>query len=378
MLNMAGRPKTRARERAQQRATAGTPTPSPTPAAPVATTTPAPAPEIPEAVAGGAAHAHDARPRTRAGTRTREGYPTPPRAPSPARSPGPGPKIRNAVDTAQERSIDALASKLRPGVTLRLERAQPTWCAGWLEDYPVQDEEALGELYQHLATEWGGQTYKVTVLGAGDTVLYQTRIAIAGRPRQAGRFINRDEWEGRSDERARAAAATASSSSSSVAGGFDMVAQFVQLFMQQQQRTQELQLESVRDMVQRQTDTTTHLLTAVVNAQQQPPARATFVEQLGEVVEATNAIERVRKSFGAARTSQRARDDGSHKGALHEAMTGFLTQALGATLAPKGAALAGPKPPPRTPVQPLQQPLRVVRAQPETSTIPEAIPGSGQ
>ena len=327
---MPGSPKKRARREAAQReaAKAGQPPP---PAPPRAA--------IPEAQS---APAHDAHPRARASERRNPpGVSAAPRVQL-------GPRTREAVDNATADTLQELGSMLRPGVTLRLERTRPTWCAGWVEDYELEHGEGLRDVYAHVSTEWGGQTYRITVLGLSGQALYQSRLEVAGKPKDAGRILDREEFEGRPSARAANAAAAPAASP---LGGLETIGRFLQMFMDQQQRTADAQLGAVKDMLQRSNDTASRVLEALVQRDDNP--RGGFVSQLNEVLEAGRALDNVKKSFGAARSSDRQ----AKPEAPDDVMTGALKQAVGTFLSGALSSATRPRvPPPAVNGVPQQRP----------------------
>jgi hypothetical protein len=367
MAGMAGRPKTRARKAA---AAPTAPTP-PTPAMPP------PAPAVPEAMPEPTSHtrAHDAPARARArdahaGSHARE------RPPTHARPMSPGPKLRGAVDEAQTRTIDELTRRLRSAVTLRIERLLPVWCEGWCEDFPTDALESTTHLYEHIETEWGGRRYKVTALGEGDVILNVAKLAMTGRPRHRGRLIDRERWEGRSEADRTGVAAAAQ--------GGDMASVLLPVFtlLLEQQRTASAQhVDGLRDLFKQHSTTTTELVKQLGSRRDtsSPRESSSLTEQLSEIVEANAAFEKVRKLFGAGAAARRAPREESDpmKAALQSAVANFMQNAF----APGAAAAAAASSPAGGQVV-SQRPVRLVRPQPlaatESTTIPEAIPESGQ
>lgn len=324
---MAGRPRTRAKQAA----------------AAAAPTAPAIAEPLPDAQPAPNA---PARARARDGAR-------------PLRAPYTGPGIRNAADSAQADALRSLAQHIRPGHTLRIERAAPRWCSGWLEDWPLDDPSGMGELLEYLRDEHGGQVYAVTVIGTGDVPLYTGRLTVAGPPKQRGRRIDRDEWEG--NTRAPNPEPTPRSGGGSLEGLGD----FLRLFIEQQRATSDAQLAAVRDTVARGQEQTTALVNAVLQRDASREQSQSLSEQLAQFAETSKGLQKVGKQlFGAAAPRERNAgddDDPLLTGALKEASKHFLSTAIsGAFVRPKA-----PQPPPRT-----------VRN--HTRSIEDAIPTPGK
>lgn len=99
------------------------------------------------------------------------------------------------ADHARATQLGELAREIRPGTTLRIWRALPSWCSGWLEDHPIE-RGGLSALLDHLQSEYGGKLYRVEVLAANGRIAYESSIGISGPPRDGGKLIDREEWEG--------------------------------------------------------------------------------------------------------------------------------------------------------------------------------------
>ncbi|MGV1080692.1 MAG: hypothetical protein ACOYD1_12745 [Candidatus Nanopelagicales bacterium] len=280
---MAGTPNKRAKRDALKQAAGQLPNVAPQP-------TPAPPPSIPDATRA-PARAHDARARAR------------PMPPSPTRAPAMGRTTHAAIDEQTAKSVRTLANVIAPGLTLRLSRVRPTWAMGFIEDYPVNEGESLSAFYEYVRDEHGGQTYKVEVLGAGDVQLFEGGISIAGPVRVGGRVVNRARFEGRDDDTpARAVAAPSSSSS----GMHDL--EVFKLILGMQRESNEAQLASVTGLVNRTSETTAQLLGAL--AQRDANAKPdSFVEQLAQIVDASTALDKVRKVIAPPARAQRASAD---------------------------------------------------------------------
>lgn len=344
---MPGQPKTRARKEAARRARAATEH-SPTP-------TPTPVDEIPDALPSrarahaGAHHARESAPRID------ERKPNAPRA---LRSPLIGASTRAAVDGAQADTMLRLASLIRPGVSIRIERVRPTWAAGWIEDYPTDvTGDALGDLFEHLRDEHGGQLYRLTILAPGEQPLYVGAQAIAGPVRVAGRSTGREAFE----LSAQKTTVERAPSSSSSAEPFPMGAviqgfvSFMQTMMGQQEKAAQLQIEAVRDMVRSSQKQGSDLANAVLAHRADERDQRGLAGQVTELLEGMEAVDKVRKRFGAARSSNAdSGDNDEMSGVLKEAAKSFLGNVMGSVASQRAAA-----PPARRVVRRIARPARV-------------------
>lgn len=352
---MAGTPKKR--ERAQAAAAAA----AATPAGRVGGIPDAAAARVTEAAAA-TAHAH---------TRAREARPARPATPTSASSMHGhmGPATRNAVDGQQADTIRAMAAHIKPGVRLRLWRMRPTWCSGWLEDFALERGEGLGYLLEHIRDEYGGQSYKVEVLGLGDALLSEGTLAVSGPPREHGRPIDRAKWECRDDEPVRADVAQTTRAPSPA---FDMraVVDVAKMFFDMQRAQSDSQLASVRQMV----GDSRELVVAALGQREQQTQKQTFASQLGEIVEASRGIERVKKAFGAAAPTRHDDDQEQEqdetKILMREAIKGFVgSVAQGMS----NKSTAAPSPSPMQPSAPVSR-RGILRRQPSqrAGIIPDA------
>jgi hypothetical protein len=262
------------------------------PAPPV---TPAPSIEVPEA------KADPARARARVTTQHHRRGPAPP----PLRQAQVGTRVRQAADTAEAQNLTQLAKVLKPGHKVRITRLRPSWAAGWIEDYMLDAGDDLTSVYEYLREEYGGAKYEIMVL-AGSTPMYEASIAVAGPPRDRGRVINRDVWEGASSSSSSSSSSTPATveRTSSDGAGLAVITTFAKMFIDSQQRATDAQLASVRDMVQATQRSTGELATAVLENRERGDRRQSLGAQLNEVVEATRAVERVKKAIGAVGVSR--------------------------------------------------------------------------
>jgi hypothetical protein len=351
---MAGQPKTRARREAARRASREN--------TDVGARSSSSGSEnsIPDALPS-RARAHDAR-EVQRGERS---VAIPPRA---LRSPLIGAATRAAVDDVQADTMRKLAELIKPGVAIRIERVRPTWAAGWIEDYPTDGAgDALGELYEHLRDEHGGQLYRLTILAPGEQPLYVGAQAIAGPVRVSGRAMGRDAFEMATRppvERAPSSAPDPFPIGSIVTA----LAGFLQTMMERQDKSAQMQLDAVRDMVRIGQKQGSDLAAAVLQVRADERESKGLASQVTELIEGMDAVEAVKKRFGGGNKSGREDDHTDPmNGVLAEAAKSFLGNVMSSTAARRAS-------------QP--KPRRVVRRMPvsanvgeQTLGLPDAIPG---
>jgi hypothetical protein len=300
----------------------------------------------------------------------------PPPAPRPLRSPLIGGATRTVADDAQAETLLKIAGLIKPGVEIRIERTRPGWAAGWIEDYPIDaGGDALRSLYERLRDEHGGQLYRLTVLAPGDTPVYVGAVPIAGPVRHDGRIITRDSWDppGR-DREPRAQPAAAPAQAFPMAEMLGAFGQFMQLFTTQSEKSSQLQLEAVRDMVRSSQQQTSDLTAAVLELRSSEHQQRGLSGQIAELMEGMSAVDQLRKRFGAAASKNGAEsEEGMLNGALKDAMGHFIGAVAGSM-----AQRAQPRAPRRVPRPPVNAvsaipPKQVVGAEPQG--IPDAIPG---
>lgn len=324
--------------------------------------------EIPEALpAGASAHAHHA------GASEHERRHERARAhPRPVASPV-GPVTRGVADQAAAGELAELARALRPGTTVRLERLRPSWCAGWLEDIELE-AGGMRDLYDHVRNEWGGQRYRMQVLMPSGQVAFTSSLNISGPPMHEGRRIDRDEWEGYGQSSRRSANPQQQRTQpkgdelSGILGVFKLI-------MDTQNEATKTQMESVREFVKNSAAQNQDLIEALALRDGEKAGRASLREQLGEIVEATQAIEGVRKVLGGGRqsNSRREEDDDPMKEAVREATKHFIGNAMGSFFSKKpGSGPGKPGPGPRR-GPPGPPPRSGVRQ----GGIPDAVTGQG-
>lgn len=294
MLAMAGRPKARLRDLTTKLEAAGID--------PATLETPAP-PHVRPVTDGGDVESLRASARTRART-----------TPTDARPMNVGPHTRSSVDTRTSDDLEALAQQMRPNLIARIERLRPTWAAGWIEDYPIDTGE-LGELLAYVRDEHGGANYKITILSPDQTVLYTSRIPIAGMPRKRGRELPRARWDGSDDEPGpRAALRDAETREPRQTNGTsanDLAALVTALGSVMGGGNRDHVLEAVREMTQTTQKQTSDLIAAVLATRSAERQSTGLVGQLREVVQATAGIRELREAL--AEDAPEPREEGAER-----------------------------------------------------------------
>lgn len=346
---MAGRPKKRAQLELEKKIAAvsagGT---VPLESSPASSTTSAPIPDAQQTVGYA---------RTRARTHARPMQGT-------TRAQSPGPATRAAIDDGAARVVRSLATVIKPGMRLRLSRTRPTWAAGFLEDYPVSEGDSLATFFEHVRDEYGGQSYTVEVLAAGDVQAFEGALTVAGPPMERGKPINRAKWECR-DEEEQPARRTNVVERAAPAFPVEAIVSIATLVLGAFQKHQSEQLSSVKEMVTQSRE----LVVAALGQRDKQEQRTSFAAQLGEIVDATQSLDKVRKVIAGPtpRATARGDEDESSDTALmvnaaKKAFFGGVAEHFARELAPKAAGAPAPgqvparavprrQRPPQSPVQ---------------------------
>jgi hypothetical protein len=294
--------------------------------------------------------------------------------------PTPGPKaaylpnVTRVADQHVSSELQQLTQALHASTSVDIERTHPLWCKGWLETYDLQSPD-IRELRAYIQSEYGGQLYRISVLNPQGAILYTATLPIAGQPKERGRVITRDDWD--PVARQPAAPAAAANGGSGDAGLLRTVVDM----MREGQRDQ---LAAVKDMISSSNDQTRNLISQIVTVRTGEGQRESFGKQLGELVETSKQIDKVRRVFAGpapkpAEPTAAADDDMDPL--LKEAKKAFAQNVV-ASFMPKqaGAAPAGPQqqqPPPQAPRARHTPPGFRRRPGPAPRTVEEAesIPG---
>ena len=288
--------------------------------------------------------------------------------PTPIRSTTPGPDVRRTADRAQATAAGALAEQLAPGTIARIERTKPTWCAGWLEDFTLEDGES-GELREYIREEYGGRSYKLTMLAADLSVMWSTRIAIAGKPKMDGRDIDRDEWEGVTSK-----AATAPAAATGEAGLLAIIMPMFDKMMDVSKGAAVGQLEAVREAVAASERNQTKLMGQLVAMQSEERQSQSLSGQLEALADSSRAVREIGEQLAPpAAPGETEPDGGILAGASKEAVKHFVSNAM-ASMAPGGGPPgAPPGAPPAAPRRP-REVRQVVRRKSTPGAPSPAIP----
>lgn len=257
-----------------------------------------------------------------------------------------GVSTKAAADSTFAGQLTELARHLRPSTVVRIERVRPSWCAGWIEDLAL-DEGNLSELYEHLAEEWGGKSYRITVLLPNGAPAFEARIEIAGPPLEEGSPIDREEWAGQPGKRdrerreAREAIPSAARTRNPEGGGFDVIA-LLKLLMDTQKDANDRQIAAMRELQTTSAAQNQGLIEAMLEARSAERG-PTLVQQLSELGEAKRAIDRMGRVFGAAdRSEAKPDDDDLLGGAVKEAAKSFLGNVITSELASRAGPAVAP------------------------------------
>jgi len=152
-----------------------------------------------------------------------------------------GPVTRAAVDAATGDEIGRLTAALQPGILARITRLRPVYANGWIEDYPL-DSSDVGELLEYLASEHGGQTYRVTLLSPDGQPYLHCKVPIAGPPRKNGRLAPREAWTGEEERRPT----TQAQAPQPAAPSFEPLTKILEMMLENERRSADQRVESER------------------------------------------------------------------------------------------------------------------------------------
>jgi hypothetical protein len=282
-----------------------------------------------------------------------------------------GNQTKAAADTLEAERLRAVASQIRPGVTVQIERTRPTWCAGYLEDYPIdQGGEAFAELRAYVRDTYGGQRFRLTVISSSGVTLAEGNLPVAAPPRHFGKPIDRERWEGNLSQRQDAPTTTTRAPEASPIAAPAATANetLLGLVLGLVKDSNQATLASVREMTAQTREQTADLVKAIIGTRSEERRERSITTQLGELVDVTRAVDKVnRQLFGAAARGQQQEDPDAQ--ADREASR-FFTRAVFGKMFGVDPATGGSSPAagaPRAP-QPQQQRRRVA--------IPDAGPAT--
>lgn len=223
-----------------------------------------------------------------------------------------GNQTKAAADTLEAERLRAVASQIRPGVTVQIERTRPTWCAGYLEDYPIdQDGEAFAELRAYVRDTYGGARFRLTVISSSGITLAEGNLPVAAPPRHFGKPIDRERWEGNLSQRQDAPTTARAPEASPIAAPAASANEtLLGLVLGLVKDSNQATLTSVREMTAQTREQTADLVKAIIGTRSEERRERSITTQLGELVDVTRAVDKVnRQLFGAAARGQQGDPD---------------------------------------------------------------------
>lgn len=290
-----------------------------------------------------------------------------------------GNQTKAAADTLEAERLRAVASQIRPGVTVQIERTRPTWCAGYLEDYPIdQGGEAFAELRAYVRDTYGGARFRLTVISSSGITLAEGNLPVAAPPRHFGKPIDRERWEGNLSQRQDAPTTTRAPEASPIAAPASTANDtLLGLVLGLVKDSNQATLASVREMTSQTRQQTADLVKAIIGTRSEERKERSVTTQLAELVDVTRAVDKVnRQLFGAAARGQQEDPDAL---AERESSRFFTRAVMGkmlgvdpATGAPLSRAAADGAGAPRAPQQ---QPQRRRVAIPDAGPVTQPANG---
>lgn len=274
----------------------------------------------------------------------------------------PGSETRRSVDYQNASELERLAYVLRPGVPVRVERTRPHWCAGVVETHYTLESGHLDELIDYLRDEWGGQTYRVTVLQPHGAPAFESRLTVCAPPRYEGKRVYRETWGGEHEEdederpgnRKKRASNPEPSRSPAGPSTFGELRELLAMMQAMHADASGKSLDAVRDIIANTRAEKEQLIQAVTEMRTQETRGGNLVEQLGEFMTAQKALQSVGKVFGAAADrKENPEEDDVMKGVLKHAAKDFLAGAITTHFTkPKPGRVANAAAPARPPARP--------------------------
>jgi hypothetical protein len=281
----------------------------------------------------------------------------------------PGPAIRSTADNLQADQLSHFAAALRPGIALSIERIKPPWCAGWLEEYSPENG-TIGELFEYISSEYGGQSYRLTVRHLDGRPLYETKLQIAGKPRERGKPIDRDAWEGN----ARAAASPATPTTAAAAAPDT---QLVLKMLDLAQANADRVLEAVEKIGQANSGQIARLIDTIVESRENTANRQGFLGSLKEVVDASEALSQVKGLLGSdAPTAGAPPDEDALKMVSREFLRNVAASTAQGFLAKRKPPPNGKHPTPSAPPSPTMAARRQAATPPPATPAIDEIPAA--
>lgn len=246
----------------------------------------------------------------------------------------PGPDTRRLLDARQAEELGDLASALGLGHAVRVERIQPAWCSGWVEDTDV-DVGHLGELYAYLQDEWGGKQYRVTVLHVDGRPLMAVKLKVAGPPRTNGRLISRDRWEAATAGEDLPTGAPAAVVAPSPA--LDPL-QFVQFMMGESRQAAAEARTSVKEVADIHSRDVQALMQHITTTNADQAERTSLKGQIGDLTESMAAVENLRDTVASSLPEPAAVDGEPETGGMvKKAFEQFIVNSMSESVQQPGA-----------------------------------------
>jgi hypothetical protein len=232
--------------------------------------------------------------------------------------------VRAVADAAGAEQLGAVVRALRAASMVRIERLRPHWCKGWLEDFAVESGDVT-ELLTYLRDEHGGESYRLSVLGPDNVVIADAHQPIAGRPRDRGRLIDRDVWEGRAP-----VAATAQPVAVAAAPQQNPSGDILNTVLGMMRDANAAQFKAVQEMRAADSRQTAELIASINRRTEHAdrPRGPTFVEQVNEIVASTRALSDMREAIAIDQPPPAAPTD-DNDGLVKEATRAFIAKAMG-------------------------------------------------
>lgn len=193
------------------------------------------------------------------------------------------PEEESAVDREYDRQIELLEgflSSLQPGTTLLVERLQPSWCSGVLEEIAVNDDTIN---LAYFIENWGGKVLGVKVRGKRGRLTGMYKIPLHTYPplRYGDRIYPQDRNDRFNDPSPAPAPAPVV-----VQSGNDSWGRILQTALPAVMKVMEsLQTSRQQELVQ---------LIQLMNAQKSAPVSTTTASQLADILQVMSAF----SSFG--------------------------------------------------------------------------------
>jgi len=202
-----------------------------------------------------------------------------------------GPLTRKTIDRVTADTISDISDHLQSGLRARISRIRPTWCSGWLEDQQIESSE-ISPLLEYLAAEYGGQSYRITLLGLNGKALYDGQLQIAGPPKSRGKPIDRDQWEGIHASTKPAQVVQPQVDTNSIA-----MIELMKSVMDAERAAAKSQLASVRDFIESTKADNATLLKALIAQKNTETQQSDITTQITNFANVSKALSKLRDTI---------------------------------------------------------------------------------